>query len=365
MIEKPEMNVGLKAYPPLVSIIIPCYNAEQWLVESIESALNQTYLNIEVIVIDDGSTDNTNEILKGYKERIRVEYQSHLGGNHARNHGLSVSKGTYIQFLDADDYFLPQKIEQQAIFLENTGADVVYGDWRYQHHRTDGTIELGEPVFSGVQQDIIESLLDTWWVPCHALLFRRDMVLASSGWDISLRVAQDRDFFIQIALMNADVRYLPGCYTVYRRYGNVTVSTVNQSLRFQDTYKVLRKAEARLAEANRLTAAYRAALAQSYYYIARCLYRLPGNDKSLYVTALHDALSMNPSLRPVRVTTLYLMTYQILGFQAAERQNIFLQRVMVIIQNIMRTLLYRSVGQQNARLIARIYMQYSKYLMTL
>lgn len=93
----------------LVSIIIPCFNASRWIAETIESCLQQTYSNIEIIVIDDGSTDNSLLIIKNYENQITYQSIPHNGGNYARNLGLKLSSGEYIQFLDADDYILPKK----------------------------------------------------------------------------------------------------------------------------------------------------------------------------------------------------------------------------------------------------------------
>ena len=108
----------------LVSIIIPCYNAEKWLTEAIDSCLNQTYSNIEVIVVDDGSTDGSLDIIKSYGNKIIWETGKNKGGNHARNRGFVLSKGAYIQFLDADDYILPEKIARQVDFLEQHVAQM-------------------------------------------------------------------------------------------------------------------------------------------------------------------------------------------------------------------------------------------------
>ncbi len=101
----------------LVSIIIPCYNAERWLNEAIDSCLAQTYRPIEIIVIDDGYTDGSLEIIKSYGDRITYKTGPNKGGNHARNLGFSLCKGSYIQFLDADDYIRPTKLERQVQYL--------------------------------------------------------------------------------------------------------------------------------------------------------------------------------------------------------------------------------------------------------
>src|SRR5690242_7347043 len=108
-----------------VSAVIPCYNAERWIGEAIQSCLNQTYSPIEVVVIDDGSTDHSLAVIKSFGHKIKWETGPNRGGNHARNRGFTLSVGKYVQFLDADDYLLPQKIERQLTMLCSSGADVV------------------------------------------------------------------------------------------------------------------------------------------------------------------------------------------------------------------------------------------------
>ncbi len=102
----------------LVSVIIPTYNRAQYLPEAVESVLGQTYTNIEVIVVDDGSDDDTRERLRPYEGRIRYVYTENGGPARARNRGMKMAKGRYIAFLDSDDLYYPQKIELQARFLD-------------------------------------------------------------------------------------------------------------------------------------------------------------------------------------------------------------------------------------------------------
>jgi len=148
---------------PLVSIIIPCYNAERWVKQSIQSALDQTYSPVEIIVIDDGSTDQSLEVVKSFGDKITWETGPNRGANHARNRGLDLAKGNYLQFLDADDYLLPEKIERQMKVLPASGADVIYEDWQRMEERTDGTSRWQKGI-SGGHPDILEAFL-SYWVP--------------------------------------------------------------------------------------------------------------------------------------------------------------------------------------------------------
>ncbi|NJS16445.1 MAG: glycosyltransferase [Nostocaceae cyanobacterium CSU_2_110] len=255
----------------LVSVIIPSFNAQSWLAEAIDSCLKQTYSNIEIIVIDDCSTDKSMEIIKSYGDKIRWEcLPKNKGGSYARNRGFALSKGEYIQFLDADDFILPKKIEAQVNFLEETGADAVYGDWRYQGHQSNGVIFLDQIEKPETQTDILQSLLENWWTAVASLFYRRTAVEKSGGWDESLLAAQDRDFFISVVMSGAKILYQPGCYSIYRRYGNVTVSTASKPRWVENHCKVLQKVEARLLQRNKqIPVNYRHALAQGYFELAR------------------------------------------------------------------------------------------------
>lgn len=259
----------------LVSVIIPCFNAERWLTEAIDSCLHQTYPEIEIIVIDDGSTDNSLQIIQSYGDRLIWETGINKGGNYARNRGFALSTGDYIQYLDADDYLLPDKIKMQVQFLEETTADIVYGDLRYQHHLTPDIVIQENAILLGIpapHQDVLECLLIYGNLSPSPYLFRRETILLSEGWDERLKASQDRDFLISLLLNGANITYQPGYYSIYRRYGNVTVSTANKMILWKSSWEVLKKAEAKLLSLDRLCPHYKIALAKAYSLMIR-LYR--------------------------------------------------------------------------------------------
>ena len=280
-----------------------------------ESALNQTHRPIEVIVVDDGSTDSSLEVLRSFGGSIILETGPNRGGNAARNRAFALSSGEYIQYLDADDYILPEKIERQERFLEETKADAVYGDWRHRHHLPDGTSFLGRVEVPGSQNDVLESLLGTWWVSPAAILFRRDAIVRGGAWDETLKAAQDRDFFTRVAFVGATILYQSGCYSVYRRYGNVTVSTSNTLLCIDNHCLVLEKAENLLLKVGKLSPAYRHALARSYFLLTRIVYEL---DQSRYRRLLQKVFSLAPEFRP-EVSLPYRLLQRIFGFETAEK----------------------------------------------
>jgi len=182
---------------------------------------------------------------------------------------------------------------------------------------------LGDIQVSGARGDVLESLLAGWWVAPVALLFRRKAVINSGGWDETLQAGQDRDFFISVALAGADIRYQPGCFSVYRRYGDVTVSTANLLRWLENHQRLLQKAEARLAESGRLSIRYRQALARSHFHLARNYYDL---DRSRYAQSLQKTLSLSPHFRPSE-SPAYNLLWRIFGFAVAERLASYKRRV--------------------------------------
>jgi len=299
----------------LVSVIIPCYNAVRWVSEAIQSCLNQTHQSLEVIVIDDGSTDRSPEVIKSFGDKIRWESGSNRGGNHARNRGFALSRGEYIQFLDADDYLMPEKIARQVAFLESSGADVVYGDWQHQYNRPDGAIELGDIVVSGNHDDILEALLGDWWVAPAAVLVRREAVLRTGGWDESLEAAQDRDYMISLAVTGSRILYQPGCYSVYRRPGITSITGSNRKRWLDNQSAVLTKTWRKLEKAGCLTDKYRKAMAHSYFTLAQNYF---GVDRDKYAAAMKSVIMLDAKFRPRR-SAIYKMTQRMLGFYGAER----------------------------------------------
>ena len=303
----------------LVSVIIPCFNVEKWVGEAIDSCLKQTYPHIEIIVIDDCSTDKSVEIIKSYGDKIIWErLPENKGGCYSRNRGFALSKGEYIQFLDADDFILPDKIERQINFLEETGADAIYGDWRFQGHQSNGVIFLEQIEKPGEQADILESLIINWWTAVASLLYRRTAVEKSGGWDEDFLAAQDRDFLISVVMAGAKVVYQPGCYSIYRRYGNVTVSTRSKLSWVENHCKVLQKVEKKLLEQyqQNIPINYCRALAHGYFELARDYMYI---DYPEYLRFSKKSLTLFPDFKRNTKIPMYKLVQDICGFRLCEK----------------------------------------------
>src|SRR5690242_17514971 len=116
--------------PPLISVVVPCYNARRWLGETLRSALQPCAFPAEVLVIDDGSTDGSGALVREEFPAVRVVTTPNRGVSHARNLGIGLARGELFVFLDADDMLPPGRLDRHARVLEATGADVAYGNWQ-------------------------------------------------------------------------------------------------------------------------------------------------------------------------------------------------------------------------------------------
>ncbi len=280
----------------LVSIIIPCFNKEKWLEQAINSCLNQTYSNIEIIVIDDGSTDNSLEIIKSYEDKIIWETGENKGANYARNRGFALSSGAYIQYLDADDYLLPKKIAKQVCYIEETLADVVYNDEKHIRYLSNGKSYLTEIKLDGLPEDILELFLSCQaYIQTGNPLFKRKVITDSGGWDETLKAAQDIDFFRSVAMNGAKFVYRSGCYILYRKYESKDRITCNLANVWNYRLLATKKAEEKLIELDKLSTRYKKALA--YFYCTIAIYGCRYLNYLKYLILLKKIRILDPSFQ--------------------------------------------------------------------
>ena len=210
---------------PRVSVVMPAYNHARFLVDAIESALGQTLTPLEVIVVDDGSRDDTPAVLARYGARIRVMAQNNRGVSVARNIGVESAKGELIAFLDADDRWLPAKLEQQvpalmadsSIGLAHCGVREVDASLVPMRDRTDG--------MSGwVAEDLL--LMRPVMLAPSTFLVRREAFAEAGGFDERMRHGEDWDFCFRLAL-HRRIAFVPEVLAEYRRHGSNTSRDVS------------------------------------------------------------------------------------------------------------------------------------------
>ncbi len=205
---------------PLVSILIPVFNAAPWLGQTLSSVLSQTYPHMEIIVVDDGSTDDSASIARTFESRgVRVVTQSNRGASAARNHAFRLARGEYIQFLDADDILDAKKISLQMQRLQSAGPlALASAEWARFRLSPDETAFHCEPNWidlSGVDFLVLH-FREGWMMPPAAWLAPRTLFDAVGPWDETLSLNDDGEYFARTMLRSSGILFCPGARCHYR-----------------------------------------------------------------------------------------------------------------------------------------------------
>jgi glycosyltransferase involved in cell wall biosynthesis len=203
--EKPVITI------PLVSVIIPAFNAQDLIAETIDSILAQTYGNVEIIVVDDGSTDETSRIVRGYGPRVHYYHQSNSGGCAVpRNTGLKHCSGDFICFIDADDLMVPDRIACQVDFMErHPDVGLVFSDYRNfnengpyatSHFRTCPRLwPLLQDRMELVLENACTYLAEENFGIAGSFMFRKSLLAFESGFETTLKSCEDFHFYYRLA----------------------------------------------------------------------------------------------------------------------------------------------------------------------
>lgn len=214
---------------PQVSVIIPVYNGENYITQALDSVISQTYSNYEIIVVNDGSSDSSNQILELYSSKINYINQDNQGSAAARNKGIESANGDLIAFLDADDFFiLPDKLLQQVKYFEQDAElGSIHTGWQLVNQK-------GENISNIRPWEYAPNLdLETWlkWKPVltSTMMVRRSWLMRVGGFDIALRQCHDVDLVLRLALEGCKFEWLHQIAVAYRLHeGNTTANSIQQ-----------------------------------------------------------------------------------------------------------------------------------------
>lgn len=218
------MNISVSVATDLISVVMPCYNGAENITASVRSVLDQSYPQLELIVVDDGSQDNSLELLQQLAredQRLRVYQQQNSGAGPARNHALRKARGSWIAFLDADDYWDPDCLQKLHAAAVAAGADMAYCGW--QNVGLSGG--QGEPFVPPdyARTDRAELLLGGNRWPIHGILSRREVIDSVDGFDERWTSCMDYDLWLHTAPFHAVVR-VPEVLAFYRHHGGVQIT---------------------------------------------------------------------------------------------------------------------------------------------
>ncbi|MEZ0148376.1 MAG: glycosyltransferase family 2 protein [Candidatus Reddybacter sp.] len=212
---------------PLISVIMPCYNAAAYLKHAVASVFSQSFKNVELIVIDDGSTDKSLQLLNTLEKthpRLCILQQDNMGPYPARNNGLKHAKGEYIAFLDADDYWAEDCLEKLYTGLVSSAADLSYCGWQNIIEAGDNGAPYVPTAYE--KEDIVKHFLQGCPWPIHAALVKKSIVSKVEGFSTRRFSSMDYDFWLRITTVTQKIALVPEVLAFYRWHDKGQISAI-------------------------------------------------------------------------------------------------------------------------------------------
>lgn len=307
-----------------VSILIPAYNAAPFLAQTLESALQQDWPNLEIIVVDDGSRDDTLAIAQTYAgTKVRVATQPNRGASAARNHAFSLASGTYIQYLDADDLLHPQKISAQMACLQDQLASVVSSSAWGMFYDAPSDDDLRPTVLWKNYTDPTEWLLTAWengvWMQPSAWLTHRALIEAAGPWNEQISLHDDGEFFFRVLLQAKEILFCKTAKSFYRKGLHDSLSSIVSEKAAKSHLAVCQAYEATLLRV-RSDAQARQACANNYQ---RLIYEYYPLYPQVRQAAAARVRALGGSTTRPFATPAFRMLNKLVGWQLSKRLQNF------------------------------------------
>ena len=224
----------MQVVQPLVSILIPAFNSQQWIADTLRSAIGQTWRPTEIIVVDDGSTDRTLAVARRFEPQgVRVVPQLNQGAAAARNKAFSLCQGDYIQWLDSDDLLAPDKIERQMEAAEQhrSPCTIFSSAWGTFLCRADRARFIPTALWCDLSpvEFLLRKLEQNLWMQTATWLVSRELSEAAGPWDIAMAVDDDGEYFSRLLLRSDGIRFVPDARVYYRSSGTHGLSHIGLS----------------------------------------------------------------------------------------------------------------------------------------
>lgn len=303
---------------PLVSVIVPSFNKEDFIGATIDSVLAQSGVEVEVIVVDDGSTDGTLDLLDTYGETIRLHrLENNSGAARARNLGAELARGTHFMFLDADDVLNhPDTLVAMTEALEGQTDRFAASPWqRLRREGQQWVVYSPDKPLEPPGGDPVSAWLGTWYIPPCAILWPRRLFEVSGGWDESLPVAQDEELMIRMLLRDTPIVHANRGESRYRFLKNGgSLSTTMTRILASGRISALQKLEQEATSRGKLPE-YAHAMGKKHFGLSRS-HLVPYPDLVLEALACADRLM---DRHRVEGSVLHRLAIRLLGFERKER----------------------------------------------
>jgi len=314
---------------PLVSILIPAYNAEAWISDTLRSAIAQTWGPKEIIVVDDGSTDRTLAVAQQFEsEQLRVVTHRNQGAAATRNKAYSLCQGDYIQYLDADDVMGPDKIAKQMEALgqspnKRTLLSGSWGEFMYRYHRTKFTPSSLWCDLTPVEW-LIRKMQLNLYMQTASWLVSRELAEAAGPWDIRLLGDDDGEYFCRVLLASNGVRFVPEAKVYYRTSGSSSLSYIGYSDRKVTAQWCSMELHIRYIRSLEDSQRVRDACVR---YLQNWLSVFYPERPDLVKQAEEMAVSLGGKLQPPALSWKYSWIAALFGRQQAKRAQVLLPRI--------------------------------------
>jgi glycosyltransferase involved in cell wall biosynthesis len=336
---------------PLVSILVPAYNAEEWIAQSIRSAIAQTWPRKEIIIVDDGSSDRTADVARQFasKELVVISIENR-GAAAARNHALKLSQGDYIQWLDADDLLAPDKVQRQLAEIRESCDrwTLLSSSWAYFNYRIRGARFLPTSLWQDLSA--IEWLLRKMGGNLHmqtaTWLTSRELADKAGTWDTRLLSDDDGEYFCRVLLASRGTLFVRDARVFYRVMPWHRLSRIGMSDRKKDAMLISMKLHVRylrsLEESDRVRKACLTYIQNwlEFFYPER-----PDLVKQLQAVAS----DLGGHLEEPRLRWKYAWMKSVLGYQAAKRAQMVLPQMKAAVVRSLDRAMYELEGGEAQR----------------
>ncbi|QKG55506.1 glycosyltransferase family 2 protein [Hymenobacter sp. BRD128] len=307
-----------------VSVLIPAYNAAPYIEQTLDSVLAQTWPHVEVVVVDDGSRDDTLAKARRYaSEKVQVVSQANAGASAARNRAFALATGDYIQYLDADDLLHPDKIRAQlACLQQHPGAQLAASAWAMFYHEPDEQA-LRPTVLWQDYTDPVQWLVTAWengvWMQPSAWLTHRALIEAAGPWDEAISLHDDGEFFSRVLLQTQNIVFCPAAKSFYRKGLSDSLSSIRSEKATRSHLAVCQSYEAHLLAA-RNTPQTRLACANNYQ---RLIYEYYPQHAEVRRLAAARVQALGGSTAAPFTTPAFRLVNKLLGWQLSKRLQDF------------------------------------------
>jgi glycosyltransferase involved in cell wall biosynthesis len=308
-----------------ISVVIPCFNVSTYIGECLQSVVEQSRMPVDIICVDDHSTDNTNEVIESFVQRYPslitlIPNKQKKGAPGSRNTGLAVSKGNYIQFLDADDIIFKEKFSHQSKIIQDSQCktDILVGSFSKKY--LDGS----ERIYRNEDIDAWIALIDNKMGVTSANLFKRSKLEEISGWELDMKSSQEYDLMFRLMKKDAVVQFDQVLLNLNRERVTGSITKTNPREKWKRYIDLRILIFKYLQSTKQLTPKREQTFATNLLNAARSLYKYDREASIFYYKQYLKGRRLPFNELPIN--PIYVLLYNLFGFKAAQEISIYINR---------------------------------------